>query len=324
MSDIKYHYNQKTFRYERARVTIKDVLWYVSGLLFTALIICGVALVVHDYFIETENEQLLEVENGLLKKHRHILEEDLTNVEAALATLKKVDSDLYERIFNAEAPKALPVATSISREQALLADASGFRELLDVLKTKSELLTARSSNSNEAFGNTIHISKEQLEILQSIPSIQPINNQELTLLVSGFGERINPFHKGNYHHPGVDFTAARGTEVFAAAPGRIVNVNRTNLQAGYGNYIDVDHGHGFVTRYAHLDEVKVHRGQKVSKGMVIGTVGSSGGSIAPHLHYEIIRDGEQVDPSPYMMEGLTSEQHNTLLKLSVKQNQSLD
>jgi murein DD-endopeptidase MepM/ murein hydrolase activator NlpD len=324
MSDIKYQYNPKTFRYERSRIAIKDVLWYVSGLFTTALILCGVAIAIHDYWIETENERRLVIENNLLKKHKPVLEENLTKVEATLVNLKNADRDLYVRIFNTEAPEYSPLTASMSREQALLADASGFRELLRVVKTKSEILTAKSSRSNRSFGNTIHISNEQLEILQSIPSIQPVNNPQLDLLVSGFGQRINPFHKGNYEHPGVDFAAARGTEVLAAASGRVINVNRSSLQAGYGNYIDVDHGHGFVTRYAHLEDIKVHRGQKVAKGVTIGTIGNSGGSIMPHLHYEIIRDGEQVNPTPYMMEGLTSEQHNTLRKLSVKQNQSLD
>ena len=324
MSDIKYHYNPKTFRYERARITIRDILWYLSCLLFSSLIISGVAIVIYDYWTETENERLLMIENKLLKKHRPILEEDLNKVEATLVNLKEADRDLYLRIFNTDPPKSSPPSNTISREQALLADASGFEGLLDLLKTKSELLKAKSSRTNEVFGNTIHISEEQLEILQSIPSIQPVNNPQLDLLVSGYGKRINPFHKGNYQHPGADFAAARGTEVFATATGRVININRTSLQAGYGNYIDLDHGHGFVTRYAHLEDINVHRGQKVDKGFVIGTVGNSGGSIAPHLHYEIIRAGEQVNPAPYMMEGLTSEQHNTLLKLSAKQNQSLD
>jgi len=324
MSDIKYHYNPKTFRYERARITIRDILWYLSCLLFSSLIISGVAIVTYDYWTETENERLLMIENKLLKKHRPILEEDLNKVEATLVNLKEADRDLYLRIFNTDPPKSSPPSNTISREQALLADASGFEGLLDLLKTKSELLKAKSSRTNEVFGNTIHISDEQLEILQSIPSLQPVNNPQLDLLVSGYGKRINPFHKGNYQHPGADFAAARGTEVFATATGRVININRTSLQAGYGNYIDLDHGHGFVTRYAHLEDINVHRGQKVDKGFVIGTVGNSGGSIAPHLHYEIIRAGEQVNPAPYMMEGLTSEQHNTLLKLSAKQNQSLD
>jgi murein DD-endopeptidase MepM/ murein hydrolase activator NlpD len=324
MSDIKYHYNPKTFRYERARITIKDILWYVSCLLVTALIISGAGIIIYDYSIETENERLLIIENNLLKKHRPILEEDLNSVEATLVNLQQADRDLYLRLFNMDQPKSSPPSTTFSREQALLADASVFEGLLDILKAKSELLKTKSSRTNEVFGNTIQISEEQLELLQSIPSIQPISNPQLNLLVSGYGERINPFHKGNYQHPGADFAAARGTEVFATATGRVININRTSLQAGYGNYVDIDHGHGFVTRYAHLEGINVRRGQNVNKGFVIGTVGNSGGSIAPHLHYEIIRSGEQVNPAPYMMEGLTSEQHHTLLKLSAKQNQSLD
>jgi murein DD-endopeptidase MepM/ murein hydrolase activator NlpD len=324
MSDIKYHYNPKTFRYERARITIKDVLWYVSGLLVTATILSGVAIAIHDYWIETENERALVIENSLLNKHKPVLEEELSKVETKLASLKEVDKDLYVRIFNSEAPEHAPLATSISREQALLADASGFRDLMSILEMKSEQLTSQSTQTNNAFANTIHISKEQLEILQSIPSLQPVNNPDLDLLVSGFGERINPFHKGNYQHPGADFAAARGTEVFAAASGKVIDVNRTSLQAGYGNYIDIDHGHGFVTRYAHLENINVRYGQKVAKGVTIGTIGNSGGSIMPHLHYEVIRDGEQVNPTPYMIEGLNSAQHHALLALSVKQNQSLD
>ncbi|HMG88841.1 MAG TPA: hypothetical protein VK589_02240, partial [Chryseolinea sp.] len=136
MSDIKYQYNPKTFRYERSRITFKDALWYVSGLFVTAMIFSGIAIGIHDYWIETENERALVIENNLLKKHKPVLEEDLTNVEATLVNLKEVDKELYLRIFNSEAPEYTPLATSISREQALLADASGFRDLLSILKTK--------------------------------------------------------------------------------------------------------------------------------------------------------------------------------------------
>src|SRR5688572_14777929 len=151
MSDIKYQYNPKTFRYERSRITIKDVLWYISGLFTTALILSGVAIAIHDYWVETENERRLVIENNLLRKHKPVLEEDLTKVEATLVNLKDADRDLYVRIFNTEAPEYSTLTPSISREQALLADASGFRELLRVLKTKSETLRAKSSHSNRAF-----------------------------------------------------------------------------------------------------------------------------------------------------------------------------
>ncbi len=86
----------------------------------------------------------------------------------------------------------------------------------------------------------------------------------------------------------------------------------------------IDHGNGIVTRYAHLEDVHVRVGQRVSKGFTIGTVGMSGGAIAPHVHYEIIRNGIEVDPVPYMMEKLNSTEYSELQKLGNKKNQSLD
>jgi murein DD-endopeptidase MepM/ murein hydrolase activator NlpD len=143
-------------------------------------------------------------------------------------------------------------------------------------------------------------------------------------LVSGFGTRINPFHKGKYKHPGIDFAAPRGTAVVAAAGGRVIDINKSDLQAGYGNSVDIDHGHGFITRYAHLETITVKQGERVAKKVVIGTVGNSGGSIAPHLHYEVIYEGEPVNPLKYMIEGLNSYDYSRLNALNNKQNQSLD
>lgn len=324
MSNIKFHYNPKTFQYERARITFRDVLWYVSGVLFTGLLFCGALITAHDLLFESETERVLRQENTVLEKHKSILEQQLSAITVTLTGLKEEDKILYARLFNSNPPESSSAGTTISKEQVLLADPSEFRNLLVLLESKSELLRVKSTNSNANFANNIQISKAQLGEIGSIPSIQPIANAELDLLVSGYGERINPFHKGKYTHPGLDFAAPRGTHVVATAPGRVISTNRTNLQAGYGNYIDVDHGNGFVTRYAHLEEIKVSRGQKVAKGKVIGFVGNSGGSVAPHLHYEVIRDGEQVNPLHYLMEGLSGKDYSALSKLSVKQNQSLD
>lgn len=324
MSNFKYHYNPKTCQYERARWDVRDILWYVAGLVTLGLLFCGAMIFAHDSLLESETERLLRAENQVLEKHKPVLEEQLATVEATLVSLKEDDKALYAKVFSSDLPQSEASASTLSKEKILLADAAGFKDMMEILKSKSEALRKTSAKSNAFFGNTTHITKDQFDIMGSIPSTQPVANTQLDLLVSGFGERINPFHKGNYKHPGVDFAAARGTEVFATANGRIVTVSKTTLQAGYGNYIDVDHGHGFVTRYAHLEEIKVQRGQNVSKGTAIGTVGSSGGSTAPHLHYEVIRDGEPVDPARYLMEGLSSEQHMKLLKLSSKQNQSLD
>jgi murein DD-endopeptidase MepM/ murein hydrolase activator NlpD len=157
-----------------------------------------------------------------------------------------------------------------------------------------------------------------------MPTLPPIASLTADNLVSGFGMRINPFHKGMYEHPGVDIASTRGTAVLASATGTVVDLKRSDLQAGYGNFIDIDHGHGFVTRYAHLENIDVRIGQRVKKGNVIGTVGSTGGSVAPHLHFEVLRKGKPVDPVHFMIEGVTSHDYDVLKSTSHKQNQSLD
>jgi murein DD-endopeptidase MepM/ murein hydrolase activator NlpD len=323
MSDIKYHYNPKTFQYEPARISVKDILWYVAGLLFVAVLFFGAMITAHDYFFDSPTEIVLRKENAVLSRHKKIFEENLSHAEQTLDELKASDRDLYARLFDETPPSAGP-GGSISKEKVLLADADDFRIILDEVAKRSDEVRQRSRFSSRAFASGITVDKEDIAMLGTIPAIQPIDNSQLDMLVSGYGERINPFHKGKHLHPGLDFAAPRGTAVMATAPGTVVAVNRTDLEAGYGNYVDIDHGNGFRTRYAHLETLAVRRGQRVTKSMKIGTVGSSGGSIAPHLHYEVIRDGDQVDPMQYLIAGISSDDHDRLVELSKKQNQSLD
>lgn len=324
MSNIKYHHNPKTFQYEPARLDIRDILWYVAGVLFTGMLLCGGFITAQDALFESGTEIALRAENKVLDKHKTILEQQLSTVENTLSGLREDDKVLYTRLFNSSPPKSTSATATLSKEQTLLADASTFGNLLELVASKSAQLREKSLRTNALFANSIQINKGQVEEIGAIPSAQPIANTQLDWLASGFGERINPFHKGKYLHPGLDFAAPRGTAVMVTAPGRVIATNKTNLQAGYGNYIDVDHGNGFVTRYAHLEDIYVQRGQRIAKAKVIATVGNSGGSVAPHLHYEVIRKGEQVNPIYYLIDGLSSDDHSALLKLSEKQNQSLD
>lgn len=192
------------------------------------------------------------------------------------------------------------------------------------MKGASEKLIAKSAMSNNFFGDKLSMKKEALAGINALPTLQPVQPWDTDRLISGFGMRVNPFHKGLYEHLGVDLVMPRGTPVIAAAEGRIAQLKRSDLQAGYGNYVEIDHGNGMVTRYAHLEDIDVRFGTKVAKGDRIGTIGTSGGSVAPHLHYEILRDGKNVDPVFYMLEGLPPSEHYFLTLISHRQNQSLD
>ena len=158
-------------------------------------------------------------------------------------------------------------------------------------------------------------------MLASIPAIQPVPNKELTKLVSGFGMRIHPIYKVKMMHTGCDFSTPRGTPVYSTGDG-IVKVVTTNL-GGYGKEIEVDHGYGYVTKYAHLDRFNVKVGQKVKRGELIGYSGNTGASTAPHVHYEVIHDGRKVNPVHYFFNDLNPTEYEKILEFAEVENQSL-
>jgi murein DD-endopeptidase MepM/ murein hydrolase activator NlpD len=167
------------------------------------------------------------------------------------------------------------------------------------------------------------MAKNKEEMLASIPAIMPISNKDLTRTASGFGWRIHPIYKIRKFHEGMDFTAPVGTEVYATGDGVVIDV-RSSYRQGYGKRVLIDHGYGYITRYAHLDEFNVVRGQRVKRGDVIGFVGNTGLSTAPHLHYEVEKDGEKVNPVHYYFNDLTPQQYEQMIFISSNSGQSFD
>lgn len=320
MGKYRYYYNPKTCRYERVRPTAGKIVGYCAGVIAVGCLIFAGLAILSDRFTETRLERILLAENNALITHHKILSAQLLDIETKIADLKERDSKIHRRLFDDEPDPVQP----IDHKDILFAEPGNFNIELDRVRSASQRLLALSKSVNHAFGDLLGLQKEETIPIQSIPVLQPIANPDLDLLVSGFGMRLNPFHKGKYFHPGIDFAAPKGTPVLATAPGKVIILKRSDLQAGYGNYLDIDHGNGFITRYAHLEDISVSRGQEVTKGMAIGTVGNSGGSIAPHLHYEIIHLGKNVNPINYFVEGLGSSLYSKLYTISSQQNQSLD
>ena len=323
MLRTKFRYNPENLRYERVKISFFNVfITLFSFLTFGVLFFAGL-LLLQNYIIETPTEKKLRTDNSALKQHKIVLASQLLQSNDQLEELKKQDLDLYEKLFESKLPTEANLSAN-NREEILLAEPRDFNVTINDINARFKDLYASAKLSNDFFHAKASVKKEDLSTLFSVPSIVPVENFELTNLVSGFGTRINPFHKGHYHHDGVDITSARGTAIFAAGHGQVIMTKRSDLLAGYGNYVEIDHGHGVVTRYSHLEDITVRVGQKIKKGQALGTVGSTGGSIAPHLHYEVIQDGSNVDPIKFFAEGLNSGQYQELAIKSKKQNQSLD
>jgi murein DD-endopeptidase MepM/ murein hydrolase activator NlpD len=323
MGNSKFCYNPETCQYERAKITFSSVLLYGTGVIATGCLLFGGMMFIADQVVQTEKEKFLAAENDALTRHKFVLASRLSEVESAIDDLHRKDIMIYEKLFEVK-PLSVPQNKTHRNNSILSADNEEFDDQLSELKHTAEKLQRNSQQVNRAFGRRFRGATDDNALLQSVPTLQPIANSNLDFVVSGFGVRINPFHKGKYMHPGIDFAAPRGTTVVATAPGKIVQARSSNLKAGYGSYVEIDHGHGLVTRYAHLENVDVRPGERVAKGHPIGTVGNTGGSIAPHLHYEVMRDKENVDPMIYMVEGLSSQDYNRLSASCGIQNQSLD
>lgn len=322
MSKTKYFYNPKTLRYERIKLSIVNVVFTVLGyasfgaLFFVALVFA------ENYFFETELEKSLRKENASLTFYKSVLKEELTGSTQALSSLQEKESALYTKLF--ETNKVDAAVPKIHREEILTSDESNFSDWIASIDTRFHELHTKAQISNYRFASSTHIDKKELPELFNTPSVAPVEGFQIEQLVSGFGTRINPFHKGLYQHDGIDIAGPTGSAVIASGNGKVIAASNSSMVGGYGNYVEIDHGQGLVTRYAHLGELSVRVGQKIIKGQLIGKMGISGGSVAPHVHYEVLKDGKSINPNKFIIAGLSSSQYDELLVKSNNQNQSLD
>ncbi|GHM98611.1 peptidase [Cytophagales bacterium WSM2-2] len=321
MSQPQFRYNPKTLRYERVRFSI----WRSGGTLiaysvFGILFFAGLNLL-QNLVIETKKEKSLAAENKALAQYKVVLAGQIESSNQSLLTLKEDESKLHEKLFEAPIERE---SSLVEKTAPRVAQDDDWSDAMDLINKRFKALSEQTVSKNFFYGDRLSLDKSDVPTLIDFPSTAPVAELNDQNLVSGFGVRINPFHKGNYHHDGIDIALAKGTEILSTGNGQVINFAYSQLEAGFGNYVEIDHGNGLVTRYSHLDQINVTWGQKIKQGQVIGLSGSSGGSVAPHLHYEVIKFGKNLDPLTYIMEGINAEKHHQLALKSKIQNQSLD
>lgn len=324
MARIKYYYDTETCKYERVRVGTWDIVLSLLGFLSVATIIAIAMVLVYNTYFESPKEALLKKENDELQLYYEILNEEMDDAKDMLVALQKRDDDIYRVINEAE-----PIPQTIreggiggsERYKRLLEQGFEQQELILATLQKIEGLKKQMYIQTKSYDEIVSLAKNKDQMYASIPAIQPVTNKELTRLASGFGRRVDPIYKVRRMHYGVDFSAPRGTPIYSTGDGVVKSV-KTNY-GGYGKEVLIDHGYGYVTRYAHMSEFNVKRGQKVTRGECIGYVGSTGKSTAPHLHYEVIKDKKKVNPVHYFYNDLNEEEYQKILEISSIENQSL-
>ena len=323
MAKIKYYYDTKTLSYKRIKLSpfkkFQRILFFLITSIFSGLLMIFVFFT----FFDSPKEKMLnrEIENMVFQDNQ--IKDKLNQISLVMADLQNRDDNIYRVIFEAEPiPNSIRKAGygGVNRYETL----KGYNNSDLIINTTKKLdqISKQLYIQSKSFDEIIELAKHKSEMLAAIPAIQPVSNKNLSRMASGFGPRIDPIYKTKKFHAGMDFSAKTGTPIYATGNGKVIRVRKS--RKGYGNHVKIDHGYGYVTLYAHMQKYIVKKGQKVKRGEVIGYVGNTGKSVAPHLHYEVHKNGKKVNPVNFFYNDLTSEEYEKMIILSSQNNQSFD
>jgi len=323
LARTKYRFNTKTLSYEKIELDWKQKLFRVSTFIIASVFMGFLLYGMASRLIDSPKEKLLKKENNQLKSQYELLNRRMEQVTAVLGDLQRRDDEIYRIIFEAE-----PIAKEI-REAGFggvnrYKKIEGYKNSELIIESASMLdqITKQLYIQSKSFDEVLDMAVRKEEMLASIPAIQPVANKELKRMASGYGMRMHPIYKRRKLHTGMDFSAEQGTEIYATGAGKVVQAKKS--RRGYGNHVIIDHGYGYKTLYAHMSKINVRRGEKVVRGSVIGLVGNTGLSVAPHLHYEVIKSGNKVNPINYYFNDLTPEEYDQMIEFAAQPTQSFD
>ena len=319
----KYYYNLKTLQYEKVKVTWGSRILKSFGFLSAALVTAFILSIIGGSLFSSPKEKMLMQENQAQKEQLEYLGEAVSDLSKIVDDLQDRDRNIYRVIFESE-----PVSSSLwnsgvggsERYKSLAKYSTG--DLMISVNTKLDALKRKMYWQSESYDEITELVKKKEDKLQSLPAIQPIPNSDLKRMASGYGYRIDPVYGVSKFHAGMDFSAPTGTEIHATARGKVIQADYST--GGYGNRILIDHGYGYQTLYAHMSKFAVKAGETVQRGQLIGYVGNTGKSVGPHLHYEVHKNGEKVNPVFFYYQDLDEDSYEEMIRMSENTGSSLD
>ena len=323
MAKVKYYYDSDTLSYRKIELRKRDKFRRLVVFITASALMGGLMVLIMYQFVESPRQKVLKRELENMKLHYELLNKKMNQAEQVLEDIQKRDNNVYRTYFEANPiPEEQRKAGfgGINRYKSL----EGFDNSEMIIQATKDLdiLSKQLYVQSKSLDEIINLAKDKEELLASIPAIQPVSKQDLTRMASGYGWRLDPFTKARKFHKGMDFTSPRGTPIYATGNGRVIRAD--NSASGYGKHIRIDHGFGYVTLYAHLSKYNVRRGQRVKRGDLIGYVGSTGRSQAPHLHYEVRYNENAVNPINFYYGDLSPAEFREMLQMASQEGQSLD
>ena len=323
MAKVKYYYDSDTLSYRKIELRKRDKFKRMLGFLLSSIIMGLFLMFITFQFIESPKEkaQKREIENMGL--NYGLLNKKMSQVEQVLEGIQHRDNEIYRLYFETNPiPEEQRKAGfgGVNRYKSL----EGFENsdmIIDVSKNM-DILSKQLYIQSKSLDEIINLAEDKEKLLAGIPAIQPIRKEDLSRMASGYGWRSDPFTKARKKHNGMDFTAPSGTPIYATGNGKVKRAD--NTASGFGKHVEINHGYGYKTIYAHLSKYNVKRGQNVSRGDLIGFVGNTGRSVGPHLHYEVHKNGRPINPINFYYGNLTPEEFKEMLKTASQEGQSYD
>ena len=324
MSKVKYRFNSKSLTYEKVKTSFKVGFLYVLSYLATGIVFATITIILSRQFLPSPSEKKHNRELEVLKLQYELLSSKMIQAEKVLSDLEDRDDNIYRAIFESEPlPKTMRYGGSGGSDKYSVFDIYENAELLKSSTEKLDKITKQIYIQSKSFDEVVKLTKNKEKLLASIPAIMPIYNKDLLhSITSDFGWRTHPIYKTQQFHPGMDFASEQGTPIYSTGDGLIERAD--NMAQGYGNHVVINHGFGYQTLYGHMSKIAVHANQKINRGQLIGYVGSTGLSTGPHLHYEVIKNGEKVNPINYYYNDLSPQEYQILIDGSKKSTQSFD
>lgn len=325
MAKVKYYYDTESLAYRIIKPLKRRSFAYIMLFLLASSLFGFLAFVVllNTPFFETPKDKFQAREIDNLKIQYAILNRKLDQVDDVMNAIEDRDNNLYRAYFNSS-PISEEDRKAVFGIENRYKDLGGYNNSDLVINTtkRVDVLSKQLVVQSKSLDEILKLAKSKEKLLAAIPAIQPIRNENLKRMASGFGYRSDPFTKARKFHEGMDFTAKMGTPVFASGDGIVSRAD--NTASGFGNHIVIRHGFGYETLYAHLSKYKSRVGQYVKRGDIIGYVGSTGRSEAPHLHYEVHKNGNVVNPLNFYYGNISAAEYVAISKIANQENQSLD
>jgi len=323
MAKVKYYYDSDTLSYRKIELRKRDKFKRMLGFLLSSVIMGLFLMFITFQFIESPKEKAQKRELENMELNYGLLNKKMSQVEQVMEGIQHRDNEIYRLYFETNPiPEEQRKAGfgGVNRYKSL----EGFENsdmIIDVSKNM-DILSKQLYIQSKSLDEIINLAEDKEKLLAGIPAIQPIRKEDLSRMASGYGWRSDPFTKARKKHNGMDFTAPTGTPIYATGNGRVKRAD--NTASGFGQHIEIDHGFGYKTIYAHLSKYNVKRGQIVSRGDLIGFVGNTGRSVGPHLHYEVHKNGRPINPINFYYGNLTPEEFKEMLKTASQEGQSYD